>query len=467
VEPIQQPSAAPDAAREAASLLEWVEAIAARGSYREAALWLTSELARRTGCERVSLGFERRGRIRVEALSHHAQLDPRSALARALAEAMHEACDQDAVIQLPAPRGAAAHVTRAHGQLARDHGAVSICTIPLAWRGRAVGALTFERREATLAPEAVAPLARLAMLVGPLLALQRRVDSGPPERLRAWLHEGVGSLLAPGHLRAKLVVSGAIAAMLLTAALPATHRVKADATLEGLVQRAIVAGVDGYVAEAGARAGDVVAGGQMLARLDDRDLELERKRWRARVSELRREYRSAMAQHDRTERSLVQARLEEARAQVALLDEQLARTRLVAPFDGVVVRGDLSQSLGAPVERGDVLFEIAPVGGYRIILEVDERDIAYVGPGRRGALALAALPGSPLALEVEQVTPVSVAEGGRNYFRVEARLDEPHPGLRPGMEGVARIDVGRRQVAWIWTHELVDWLRLQAWSWLP
>ena len=133
----------------------------------------------------------------------------------------------------------------------------------------------------------------------------------------------------------------------------------------------------------------------------------------------------------------------------------------------MVVRGDLSQSLGAPVAKGDVLYEIAPVDGYRIILEVDERDIAYVSRGRRGALALAALPGAALALEVQRITPVSTAEGGRNYFRVEASLDQPHDALRPGMEGVARVDVGRRQLLWIWTHGLVDWLRLQAWSWLP
>jgi RND family efflux transporter MFP subunit len=255
--------------------------------------------------------------------------------------------------------------------------------------------------------------------------------------------------------------------LLMMTGLPGTHRIKAEATVEGLVQRAIVAGLDGYVAEARARAGDLVARGQVLARLDDRDLVLEHRRWEARENQLRHEYRSAVALHDRSELSIAQARLDEARAQIALLDEQLARTRLVAPFDGIVVRGDLSQSLGAPVERGDVLYEIAPIDGYRIIIEVDERDIAHVDPGRRGALALTALPGAALPLEIRQVTPVSIAEGGRNFFRVEASLDEPYHALRPGMEGVARIDAGRHRLLWIWTHELVDWLRLQAWSLLP
>ena len=76
-------------------------------------------------------------------------------------------------------------------------------------------------------------------------------------------------------------------------------------------------------------------------------------------------------------------------------------------------------------------------------------------------------PGKPLPLVVERVTPVATADDGRNFFRVEARLEGPTPALRPGMEGVAKIEVGERRLIWIWTHSLVDWLRLWIWTWLP
>ena len=179
------------------------------------------------------------------------------------------------------------------------------------------------------------------------------------------------------------------------------------------------------------------------------------------------EYREALAGHDRAQVSIISAKRAQAAAQLDLVEENLLRTRLVVPFDGVVVRGDLSQSLGSPVERGDVLFEVAPLEGYRIILEVDERDVSDVAPGQRGRLTLSALPGQPLPLAVERVTPVAAAADGRNVFRVEARLERPAPGLRPGMEGVAKIEIERRRLIWIWTHGLVDWLRLWAWSWWP
>jgi hypothetical protein len=35
------------------------------------------------------------------------------------------------------------------------------------------------------------------------------------------------------------------------------------------------------------------------------------------------------------------------------------------------------------------------------------------------------------------------------------------------MEGVGKIEVDRRRLVWIWTHEALDWLRLKLWAWLP
>jgi hypothetical protein len=39
--------------------------------------------------------------------------------------------------------------------------------------------------------------------------------------------------------------------------------------------------------------------------------------------------------------------------------------------------------------------------------------------------------------------------------------------LHPGMEGVAKIEVGSRKLIWIWSRRLVDWLRLWTWAKLP
>jgi hypothetical protein len=86
---------------------------------------------------------------------------------------------------------------------------------------------------------------------------------------------------------------------------------------------------------------------------------------------------------------------------------------------------------------------------------------------QRGQILLSAAPHTPIPFTVENITPVSTAREGRNYFRVEARLAETPERLRPGLEGVGKIEVERRLLVWVWTRQVIDWLRLQLWTWLP
>jgi RND family efflux transporter MFP subunit len=238
--------------------------------------------------------------------------------------------------------------------------------------------------------------------------------------------------------------------------------VPARASLEGRFQRVIAAPFDGFVLEAPARAGQTVTRGTLLARLDDRDLSLERSRLLAELGQQHNKRDEALARHDRAELGVQSAQVAETEARLAQVDERLVHTRIEAPFDGVLVSGDLSQSLGAPVEQGRTLFELAPLQGYRVALKVDERDIRELRPGQHGELVLAGLAGDRLAFTVSRISVASV-EDGQNVFRVEADLQTPDPRLRPGMEGVGKIDAGEHPLLWIWTHRFVDWLRLAWW----
>ena len=205
-----------------------------------------------------------------------------------------------------------------------------------------------------------------------------------------------------------------------------------------------------------------------MATLDDRDLRLERLKWATQRAKQQREYSEALAKQELAKAQVLRTQIEQAEAQLTLVDEQISRLRITAPFDGIIVSGDLSQQLGAPVERGNVLFEVAPLKEYRIVLKVDERDIVEVTPGLSGELVLSSMPDRGFAFRIEKITPVSTAQEGRNFFRVEAR---PTGGntevLRPGMQGVAKITIDERRLAWIWSHKVVHWLRMFVWSWWP
>jgi hypothetical protein len=68
---------------------------------------------------------------------------------------------------------------------------------------------------------------------------------------------------------------------------------------------------------------------------------------------------------------------------------------------------------------------------------------------------------------VTSVTSVTTAREGRNYFRVEGMMDHAGERLRPGMEGVGKIEIEPRRLIWIWTHRLMNWARLFVWTYLP
>lgn len=450
------------------TVLELIATALQHERFQAAATAVATELATAFGCERVSIGFRKGGRIQVRALSHSAAFSRKTNLIRAIESAMDEAADQRATIVHPARSDGPFQITRAHGELLEAHGAGAVCTVPLTAGAQVLGALVLELpKGAQLDPRTVELCEYAALLVGPVLDVKRREDRWIAQKALDSAAGLARRLLGPRHVALKLWTLAAASAAVFLSVAEGEYRVTAEASLEGTVQRAVTAAMQGYVVEARARAGDVVRKGDLLAALDDRDLRLERQKLLSQGAQVENERRQAIAEGNRARARILEAQAGQVRAQLALVEEQIARTRLVAPFDAVVVKGDLSQALGAAVERGSVLFEVAPLDAYRVIMKVDERDIAAIATGQRGRLALASMPEEEIELAVEKITPVSVVEEGRNFFRVEAAARGAPERLRPGMEGVAKIEVDRRKLIWIWTYKLVHWVRMWVWSWWP
>ena len=239
------------------------------------------------------------------------------------------------------------------------------------------------------------------------------------------------------------------------------------ARIEGAEQRVLSAPTDGFVHAAHVRPGDRVKAGDVLVDLLEQDLRLERERWLSQLAQHENAYAAAMARADRVAASTSLARIDEAQAQLALVDEQLQRGRIVAPFDALVVQGDLSQSIGAPVRQGDALLTLATTAHYRVIVEVDESDIARVSAGQGGSLSLSSLPWQGQALLVERIAPLAKAVDGRNVFEVEARLARSRCGTAPG---AARPRRARRRphAAAVGLEPACgcERLRLAWWAWL-
>jgi len=171
-----------------------------------------------------------------------------------------------------------------------------------------------------------------------------------------------------------------------------------------------------------------------------------------------------MRDEKQSEAEVAKYQAKEAAADADLYQFLIDHAKLRSKIDGTVISGDLKRQIGAPVKTGDVLFEIAPIDKMRAELSVPEEEIADVADGQTGELAVTGYPDAKFKIVVEKITPVAEAVEQNNVFKVRAKfVGDPPTWLRPGMKGVARIDIGEKPYYWLWTHKLVDWVRMKLW----
>ena len=455
-------------------LLEVQAALVDARSHRQAAARLVERLAQLLRYDEVAVAFLKGGRLQGVVRSGGAPGDPSLPEVREMLAVMHESLDQRASVATPAPLSEALPRIRAAQDRMLDERGGSVACVLLsrpadegsdASRPREPAGVICVRRHGPQArrigSREIAWLEHAAAFASPVLGLLAERERS----LRWRLLQRWASLPGARHRRLQAACAGAGALALATLLLwPMAHEVGGRARVEGAVQRVMVAPAAGFLKQAHVRPGDTVKAGQLLVELAEEDLLLERERLASQSVQFESALAEANAKSDRAQVMIQLARLQQAHAQLALVQSQLERIRLHAPFDAVIVQGDLSQRLGAPLKEGEELLTLAPVGRYRVIVEVDEHDITRVQQGQGGTLALAALPWKTLALTVRHVSPMATTVEGRNVFEVEAEVSDPPAELRPGLSGSGRVEIGQRALLVGWGADLARTLRRAWWK---
>lgn len=446
---------------------------AVAGSLASVGQTLCTFLADRLDLLRVSLGVAEHGPQTVIATSRGGLSTSKTDFLVALGAALDEAVSAGATVMWPVPETQIAAIG-AHDRLCRSHDADWAVSVPVTI-DRLTQVMCFEGTGAAPEPATVQTLQELVSLVAPLLALRHDAQRSLPVHTWVAARHVLRDWTVGGDRWRWAALAAVLAFGLFAVFVRGDARVAAQATLEGAINRAITVPFDGYLADAAARPGDRVRAGQVLARLDDRDLRLQILDDQAKIAEARREVIDGVGRRDLTQAGVALARRQQAEAELKLAEDNLSRASLVAPFDAVVISGDPTREIGTPLRRGETLYELSPLDRYRVAIDVDEQDFAEVTAGQSGFVLLSSLPYDIWPVTVERVTPIASAKDGHTVFRIDARLtpadgaqaDAMRRLLRPGMEGVAKIDIGPRRFVWIWTHAMLSWARLKLWEWLP
>jgi len=435
------------------TVLELLSGVQNADTPEDAGDYLATELAAKLGCSEVVFGLIEDQHSRVVAFSGKTAFDAETLLVKKCATAMEAVLSSPVPVCYPDLEDTGYSVSPLR-ELAESMHEDWVCAVPISYQKQCYAVILLMGEHSAPSDRASLLLSQLAHYVAPYFSPSYLTDHINPTKGRKhtrWL------------TKPRAVCALVLLLTLLAAFWQQPYRLSSTASIEGVIERLVVAPADGFIDSAIRRAGDRVLKGEVLATLDNRDLLLERQKWRSQRVRHRKEYNQALGSYDRGEINVLRAKIDQAEAELELIERQLERLELRAPLDGIVVSGDFHRAMGSPVERGQTLFEIAPLDRYRVAIQVSERDIRFVTLGQEGRLRLAGLPGRALPIKVVRIVPVLETDKEQSFFRVEAELEEGVEELRPGMTGVAKIETAPRTVLWIWLHPLFESVR--SWLW--
>ncbi len=427
-----------------------VALVASEATPAKACRVLAIELQQLTQAQLVTLALcgRRKGVYEVVATSDREHLDPKSELAQALTSASQECATREAPAHWPPREAQNRHALLAHRRLSNLMGTRSLYSLPLPdshgnFRGICiiVGA-----GELAVTPEHQQMLDAASVPLGASLCLVQRARGNRFDRATGKLTEFLSR-------KYSYVILAVMALILALAWLPMRYQVKCDCELQPVVRRFIAAPFDARLEKSFVAPGDVVAEGELLARIDAQDIQWKLSAKQAEAQRVETELAGYVASHESGKAQIAQLELERIQVELDELDYQAEHLEIRSPLSGMVLLGDHAKLEGVPLERGKTLFEVAPLEQLVIEVEVAQDDVRFVEPGQLAKIRFDAFPLQPISGRIERVHPRAENREDKNVFVAEIVCENTDQRLRPGMSGVARINTVFRPVVWNYFHK--------------
>jgi RND family efflux transporter MFP subunit len=232
----------------------------------------------------------------------------------------------------------------------------------------------------------------------------------------------------------------------------------------------VLAQREGVIAELRSEVGAHVRAGELLAQMDDRQLmsdlegaraktrstDADLKNWEAEAKVMQSDYERAQKMWDAqiiTKEQLDHAKfkaesetwdvkrvremLTNAQQTERSLELELDKTKIRAPFSGVVARRYVRQ--GQQVARGDRLFWVTAEGPLRMRFTVPEKFVGVLKIGRQLVMTVPDFPGKEYKAKVTELSPIVDPTSGT--FDGMVQVVGAPSSLRPGMNAILRIDI--------------------------
>ena len=441
------------------------------GSLSEFAFSLVNGLKGKIGADQVSIGLISKDSPRLLCVSGFDNLYPRSPGTHVVKQAMAECYDAQTIVCYQQDgkwsedsANTGHHLHRAWHE---ETGNVPVASIPLIDGDRCVAVLSIRRPAGK--PFDASELEKIHRVVSSYAAGLELLERANRSFLRHCcdsLTSFAMSVISPGSVGRKL--SFCVVGMLLAWGIfgETNYTINTPCEIAPANPLHLAAPFEGAIAESFVRPGDHVKQGQVLLRMDTVLLRTELRQAQSELQIATVERTQAAAKRDLTETALANARIEIAQSDINTIQRKIDRATVRAPHDGSILIGDWRHRVGEVVPLGEPLLEIAESGNWVVKLHVPEFVASYLELGMNGVFATNGRPDEPGQFEIQHMDLTATVVDGRNVLVAEGTIDGGSLAwIRSGMEGVARVDAGKKRVWWVWLHGLVDGIRLQVWKW--
>ncbi len=441
---------------------------AAYSSKHEMAIAITNKLRSKFTCDQIALGTVKARRVRLLSISGFDHVPPRSPGAAKILAAMEECLDRAKLIVFQnEDHWDGQHLAtdhRLHGQWSIATGGAAVASIPLTSDGRVAAILSLRRQgDQPFTREEIEKVRSLVEPLMPGVQLITRANRPLLTHAKDAAHQTAQALIRPDKpKRLAMTITAALATLWFLFGTLQYKITVPSVVVPARVQN-VSAPYEATIKAAYVTAGDTVTQGQLLYELDTTPLKLEQDRLLANINVAKIEIDRALASKSVVEAKLADAQRRVFETQLQAVDQKLNQAAARAQFNGTVMRGDLRKQIGQVVAQGTPLFELAPDDDWLLELEVPDALAGDLNAGLTAQFAPHARPEQTQDYRLVRVRPLAEQRGGKNVFIAEAQPDTPIDWLRPGMEGVSKVNIGRRRVWWITLHRAINYLRLKLW----
>ncbi len=243
------------------------------------------------------------------------------------------------------------------------------------------------------------------------------------------------------------------------------HKVNGSGVIQPEVEVKISATISAWITDITVEEGDYVTKGQHLISLDEKQVRASYNQARSSVKSARASLMQIKAQKERTvslyandlisqqelesitaQHQLAESQLEQALAGLSSQEDQLSKTRIVAPQSGTVAKitKEVGEMALGSMFQADVLMIVADLSRMEVLVDVNENDVVSVAVGDTAEIEIDAFQDTVFYGVVSEIAHIAETQalGTQEQvtnFEVKVQMLNIPENIRPGMSATADI----------------------------